>query len=74
MAFLGADDLFVLENNTGTIKRVVNGEFQSTVLDFAVNFGSERGLRGIALHPEFPTNPACTSSGPRAPPALTPTC
>jgi glucose/arabinose dehydrogenase len=27
------------------------------VLDLAVNFGSERGLLGIALHPEFPANP-----------------
>jgi glucose/arabinose dehydrogenase len=27
------------------------------VLDLAVNVGSERGLLGIALHPDFPTNP-----------------
>jgi glucose/arabinose dehydrogenase len=26
-------------------------------LDLAVNFGSERGLLGIALHPAFPANP-----------------
>src|SRR5262249_45261473 len=30
---------------------------QSTVMDLPVNFGSERGLLGIALHPKFPTNP-----------------
>ena len=57
MAFLGADDLLVLEKNTGRVQRVVDGVVQSTVLDLAVNFGSERGLLGIALHPNFPTNP-----------------
>jgi len=34
----------------------VNGAVQSTVLDLPVNFGSERGVLGIALHPNFPTN------------------
>jgi aldose sugar dehydrogenase len=57
LAFLGPDDLLVLEKNTGRVQRVVDGEVQSTVLDLAVNFGSERGLLGIALHPDFPTNP-----------------
>ena len=36
---------------------MVNGVVQSTVLDLAVNSGSERGLLGIALHPNFATNP-----------------
>ena len=57
MAFLGADDMLVLEKNTGTVQRVVNGVVQGTVLDLAVNFGSERGLLGIALHPDFPADP-----------------
>src|SRR5215218_7954494 len=57
IAFLGRNDLLVLEKNSGMVKRVVNGVVQSTVLDLAVNFGSERGLLGIALHPNFPTNP-----------------
>ena len=57
IAFLGANDLLVLEKNTGQIQRVVGGVVQSTVLDLAVNFGSERGLLGIALHPAFPANP-----------------
>ena len=57
LAFLGEDDLLVLEKNTGKVQRVVNGTVQSTVLDLAVNFGSERGLLGIALHPDFPANP-----------------
>jgi glucose/arabinose dehydrogenase len=57
MAFLGANDLFVLEKATGKVQRVVNGLVQSTVLDLAVNSASERGLLGIALHPGFPANP-----------------
>jgi glucose/arabinose dehydrogenase len=57
MAFLGPNDFFVLEKATGQVKRVVNGVVQSTVLDLAVNSGSERGLLGIALHPAFPATP-----------------
>jgi glucose/arabinose dehydrogenase len=57
MAFLGANDILVLEKSTGKVQRVVNGVIQSTVLDLAVNNFSERGLLGIALHPDFPTNP-----------------
>jgi glucose/arabinose dehydrogenase len=57
IAFLGPSDFLVLEKNTGQVKRVVDGAVQSTVLDLAVNFGSERGLLGIALHPGFPSNP-----------------
>ena len=55
MAFLGPNDILVLEKNTGRVKRIVNGAVQ-TVLDLAVNFGSERGLLGIALHPDFATD------------------
>ena len=57
MAFIGEDDFLVLEKNTGLVKRVVGGSVQGAVLDLAVNFGSERGLLGIALHPDFPNNP-----------------
>jgi glucose/arabinose dehydrogenase len=57
MAFLGPTDFLVLEKNTGRVRRVVGGTIHSIVLDLAVNFGSERGLLGIALHPGFPTNP-----------------
>ena len=52
------NDLLVLEKNTGQVKRVVDGAVQSTVLDLAVNFASERGLLSIALHPDFPKNPS----------------
>jgi aldose sugar dehydrogenase len=57
MAFIGPNDFLVLEKNTGAVKRVVGGVVQGTVLDLSVNFGSERGLLGIALHPGFPMNP-----------------
>jgi glucose/arabinose dehydrogenase len=56
LAFLSADDFLVLEKNTGQVKRIKDGQGHSTVLDLAVNFGSERGLLGIALHPNFPSN------------------
>jgi len=58
MAFIGPDDFLVLEKTTGRVKRVVGGAVQGTVLDLAVNFASERGLLGIALHPGFPGNPS----------------
>ena len=57
MAFLGPGDFLVLEKNTGRVVRVTGGAVAGTVLDLAVNFGSERGLLGIALHPDFPRNP-----------------
>ncbi len=56
IAFLGANDWFVIEKNTGEVKRVVDGAVQSTVLDLGVNNASERGLLGIALHPNFAAN------------------
>jgi glucose/arabinose dehydrogenase len=58
VAFLGDDDLLVIEKDTGMVLRVVDGEVVSTVLDLAVNKASERGLLGITLHPAFPTNPS----------------
>ena len=58
MAFLGEaeDGFFVLEKNTGQVKLVQPGAGPAVVLDLAVNFGSERGLLGIALHPDFASN------------------
>lgn len=56
MAFLGTNDFLVIEKNTGQVKRVSSAG-TTVVLDLAVNFASERGLLGIALHPDFPGNP-----------------
>jgi glucose/arabinose dehydrogenase len=52
IAFLGIHEFFVLEKDTGMVKRVMDGEVR-TVLDLAVNNFSERGLLGIALDPNF---------------------
>jgi aldose sugar dehydrogenase len=56
MAFLGINEFFVLEKDTGTVQYVVDGAIQSTALDLAVNFASERGLLGIVLDPDFHAN------------------
>jgi uncharacterized repeat protein (TIGR01451 family) len=56
MAFLGPNDFLVLEKNTGKVQRVINGATPVPVLDLAVNNASERGLLGIALHPNFAAN------------------
>ena len=59
MAFIGTNDILVLEKTTGRVRRIMNGTLQAApVLDLAVNFVSERGLLGIALHPQFPGNPS----------------
>lgn len=55
-AFLGDNDFLVLEQLTGKVKRVRNGAVESTVLDLGVNNFQERGLLGIALHPDFESN------------------
>ena len=57
IAFIGANDMLVLEKNTGRVVRVTAGANAGAVLDLGVNFASERGLLGIALHPEFPEDP-----------------
>jgi uncharacterized repeat protein (TIGR01451 family) len=56
LAFLTPTDLFVIEKASGKVKFVQNGVVQSTALDLAVNSASERGLLGIALHPNFAFN------------------
>jgi len=56
LAFLGPNDFLVTEKSTGRVKRVVNGSVKSVALDLPVNFASERGLLGIALHPDFRRN------------------
>lgn len=53
MAFIGANDLFVAEKNTGRVVRVTNGVAAGTVLDLAVNAAGQRGLLGMALSPNF---------------------
>jgi aldose sugar dehydrogenase len=77
IAFIGPNDFLVLEKNTGRVKRVTSG-VATTVLDLSVNSASERGLLGIALHPNFPTNPgvylfwSCRSAAPQDADPFTP--
>lgn len=49
-------DLLVCEKSTGHVIRVVNGVIRGVVLDLPVNSVSERGLLGIALHPNHASN------------------
>ncbi|MEO8510052.1 MAG: PQQ-dependent sugar dehydrogenase [Chloroflexota bacterium] len=57
MALIDADQFFVTEKSTGMVYLVSGGEIGEPVLDLAVNFFDERGLLGIALHPDFEANP-----------------
>ena len=58
MAFIGTDDILVLQKDNGQVRRVIAGVLQpSAVLDVAVDNFSERGMLGIAVHPNFPTTP-----------------
>src|SRR4030095_3071759 len=57
MEFIGADDILVLQKDNGQVRRVIGGVLQpGAVLDVAVDNASERGLLGIALHPNFPAS------------------
>ena len=59
MAFIGTDDILVLQKDNGQVRRVIGGVLQpSAVLDVAVDNSSERGMLGIAVHPNFPTSPS----------------
>ena len=50
MAFLGQDDILVLEKDSGIVKRIVNGTVMGEpVLDVNVATAFERGLLGIAV-------------------------
>jgi len=58
MAFIGPQDSLLLQKNDGQVRRVTAGVLQpNPVLDVAVDNSSERGLLGIALHPDFPVSP-----------------
>ena len=50
MAFLGPDDILVLEKNTGKVQRVLNGSLQDTpLLQVKVGTEVELGMLGIAV-------------------------
>jgi glucose/arabinose dehydrogenase len=58
MAFIGPSDILVLQKGDGRVRRVIDGVLQpGQVLDVAIDNNSERGLLGIAVHPNFPAIP-----------------
>jgi glucose/arabinose dehydrogenase len=58
MAFYGPGSFLLLQKDLGIVVNVVNGVRQTApALDLAVHSGPERGLLGIAFHPDYP-NPA----------------
>ena len=59
IAFIGSNDILILQKNDGRVLRAISGVLQSdSVLDLNVDNASERGLLGIALHPNFPATPS----------------
>ncbi|MFL6346498.1 MAG: PQQ-dependent sugar dehydrogenase, partial [Nitrososphaeraceae archaeon] len=58
MAFLGLNDILVLEKETGTVQRITNGKMlPQPMLQVPVSMTGERGLLGIAIakHNNGPT-------------------
>jgi aldose sugar dehydrogenase len=50
MAFLGPEDILVLEKNDGTVRRILNGVLlEEPLLNVDVANGGERGMLGIAV-------------------------
>jgi aldose sugar dehydrogenase len=50
MAFIGPDDILVLEKNNGTVERITNGnKWVEATLDVDVSYSDERGMLGIAI-------------------------
>lgn len=57
MAFIGPDDILVLQKPNGQVRRITGGVLQpGFVLDVAVDSASERGLLGVAVDPDFVLN------------------
>lgn len=58
MAFLGPNDIFVLEKDQGTVNRIVNGTMlPQPLLKVPIAIDAERGMTGIAItkHKNSPT-------------------
>jgi aldose sugar dehydrogenase len=59
MAFLGKDDILVLEKDNGTVRRIVNGTILSKpLLDVPVESKAERGMLGVAIQKNMSTSRA----------------
>ena len=56
MAFLGDNDILVLEKNEGTVRRIVNGTMlENPLLKVNVSAKGENGMLGIAVGRENST-------------------
>lgn len=50
MAFLGPDEILVLEKSKGTVQRIIDGNvLPEPLLDANVGIAGERGMLGIAI-------------------------
>src|SRR5688572_7543589 len=50
MAFIGPDDILILEKETGTVQRITGGKIsEEPLLDVHVSYMNERGMLGIAV-------------------------
>ena len=50
MAFIGPDDMLVLEKEKGTVQRITDGKMsEEPLLDVNVSYMNERGMLGIAI-------------------------
>jgi aldose sugar dehydrogenase len=47
ISFLGSDDFLVIEEDTGKVKRIIDGNMPQTILDVDVSTNDSRGLIGI---------------------------
>jgi aldose sugar dehydrogenase len=52
----GGGDAFIIQKDNGQVQLMHNRAITGTALDLAVANDSERGLLGIALHPQFSSN------------------
>lgn len=57
MAFIGSNDILILNQFSGVVEHIQNGVLMGPVLDVDVQSGEEQGLLGIAVHPNFPNLP-----------------
>ena len=61
---LADEEFLVLEKDTGRVRHFVQRVDQGDALDLAVDNCGERGLVGIALHPDFDPTPTPVSRRP----------
>jgi aldose sugar dehydrogenase len=66
MAFLGPNDILVLEKDKGTVQRIINGRMlPNPVLDVKVANKFERGMLGIAVAGRHAVNSSGSASNPK---------